>query len=102
MNGFLLLHLVNNQMILLSVITDIQLVMSCLKVNFCQFSILGWVPISIDCKQYVWHHQVVENDRVLVIQTSGDELELVDLKLCDLKGKTFELIGTNVNGNPYS
>lgn len=66
----------------------------------------GWVPISTDTKQYCWHHTVVEQERLLVVRKCShkDEevsLEIVDVPFCDLHDKTFELVGTSINANPY-
>jgi len=62
----------------------------------------GWVPISTDSKQYCWHHAVVEHDNLLLLQPlNGDELEITDLPFNQLQGGTYELIGTNINANPY-
>ncbi|KAL0968640.1 hypothetical protein UPYG_G00269520 [Umbra pygmaea] len=66
----------------------------------------GWVPVEKDDKQYCWHSSVVDYDARLglVLQPSAeneDLLEITVVPLADLLGQTLELIGTNVNGNPY-
>lgn len=57
-------------------------------------------------KQYCWHSSVVDYDAgvALVLGPGGqspDLLELTLVPLADLLEQTLELIGTNVNGNPY-
>ena len=62
-----------------------------------------------DNKQYCWHGSVLdpEGGAVLVLRPGGDEdedeeeLEVSAVPLADLMERTLELIGTNVNGNPY-
>ncbi|XP_034031790.1 uncharacterized protein C12orf29 homolog [Thalassophryne amazonica] len=71
-----------------------------------QGHIPGWVPVDKDNKQYCWHSSVVDCKarKVLVLRpTSDDEdtLEITTVPLADLLEQTLELIGTNVNGNPY-
>ncbi|KAL4225756.1 hypothetical protein ACF0H5_016445 [Mactra antiquata] len=65
----------------------------------------GWVPISPGARQYCWHLSAVDlnNNLALVLSESdtGDELILSCVHLSDLEGHTAELIGTNINGNPY-
>ncbi|XP_029952440.1 RNA ligase 1 [Salarias fasciatus] len=66
----------------------------------------GWVPVEKDNKQYCWHSSVVEPElgAALVLRPAPDEddlLELAALPMADLQEQTLELIGTNVNGNPY-
>lgn len=66
----------------------------------------GWIPVEEDNRQYCWHSSVVdyENRTALVLRPSGDDeevLEIVTVPLADLVTQTLELIGTNVNGNPY-
>lgn len=66
--------------------------------------IVGWVPVDPSLRQHLWHLSVVNlnEGRGLFLYNNKDgrmELQLDDLqKHC---GKTFELIGTHVNGNPY-
>lgn len=66
----------------------------------------GWVPVEKDNKQYCWHASVVDYDAAvaLVLRPSAEEedmLEIVTVPLAELMEQTLELIGTNVNGNPY-
>ncbi|XP_016115072.1 RNA ligase 1, partial [Sinocyclocheilus grahami] len=66
----------------------------------------GWVPVDHTNKQYCWHASVVNYDAgvALVLKTHGEDeglLEIVSVPLADLMEQTLELIGTNVNGNPY-
>ncbi|TSS60370.1 hypothetical protein Baya_12072 [Bagarius yarrelli] len=66
----------------------------------------GWVPVDNSNKQYCWHASVVDYDtcEALVLRPSdADEavLEIVSVSLRELMEQTLELIGTNVNGNPY-
>lgn len=57
-------------------------------------------------KQYCWHSSVVDHNtgKALVLRPSAedsDSLEIAAVPLGDLLEQTLELIGTNVNGNPY-
>ncbi|KAA8590360.1 hypothetical protein FQN60_014294 [Etheostoma spectabile] len=66
----------------------------------------GWVPVEKDNKQYCWHSSVVDDGvgAALVLRPSSDDedmLEIAAVPLADLLEQTLELIGTNVNGNPY-
>ncbi|XP_056137765.1 uncharacterized protein C12orf29 homolog isoform X2 [Lampris incognitus] len=66
----------------------------------------GWVPVEMDNKQYCWHSSVVDYlaGVALVLRPdseSEDLLEIAAVPLVDLVEQTLELIGTNVNGNPY-
>ncbi|CAL8260681.1 unnamed protein product [Merluccius merluccius] len=66
----------------------------------------GWVPVQTDNKQYCWHSSTVDYGAgvALVLRPRGqspDLLELTLVPLGDLLEQTLELIGTNVNGNPY-
>ncbi|KAM3869897.1 RNA ligase 1 [Diretmus argenteus] len=66
----------------------------------------GWVPVEKDNRQYSWHSSVVDYDAgvALVLRPhaeSEDMLEIATVSLADLLEQTLELIGTNVNGNPY-
>ncbi|CAJ1056114.1 uncharacterized protein C12orf29 homolog [Xyrichtys novacula] len=66
----------------------------------------GWVPVEKDNKQYCWHSSVVDYEvgTAVVLRPSADDkevLEIVAAPLADLMEQTLELIGTNVNGNPY-
>ncbi|KAM4618928.1 RNA ligase 1 isoform 2-T2 [Polymixia lowei] len=66
----------------------------------------GWVPVERDNKQYCWHSCVVDYDSgvALVLRPNAeneDMLEISMVPLSDLLEQTLELIGTNINGNPY-
>ncbi|CAL1594755.1 unnamed protein product [Knipowitschia caucasica] len=77
----------------------------------------GWVPVQSDSKQYCWHSSVVDYElgaALLLTPTSHNnssacsapcglqvELQLTAVPLTELLEHTLELIGTNVNGNPY-
>lgn len=65
----------------------------------------GWVPISPASRQYCWHLSAVDlqNGLALVLREApGTDCLLLEAKpLSDLEGHTAELIGTNINGNPY-
>ncbi|CAB1454884.1 unnamed protein product [Pleuronectes platessa] len=66
----------------------------------------GWVPVEKDNKQYCWHSSVLDYEVgvALVLRPKAndeDMLEIVAVLLADLMEQTLELIGTNVNGNPY-
>ncbi|XP_049639104.1 uncharacterized protein C12orf29 homolog [Suncus etruscus] len=66
----------------------------------------GWVPVEPSSKQYCWHSSVVDYGLglALVLKHHPDELGLLEISavpLSELLEKTLELIGTNINGNPY-
>ncbi|XP_015227722.1 PREDICTED: uncharacterized protein C12orf29 homolog isoform X1 [Cyprinodon variegatus] len=66
----------------------------------------GWVPVERSNKQYCWHSSVVDYEvgEALVLKPSCDDenmLEITAVPLAELQELTLELIGTNVNGNPY-
>uniref|UniRef100_A0ABI7XAS2 RNA ligase 1 n=1 Tax=Felis catus TaxID=9685 RepID=A0ABI7XAS2_FELCA len=66
----------------------------------------GWVPVEKNNKQYCWHSSVVnyEFEVALVLKHHPDDpglLEISAVPLSDLLEQTLELIGTNINGNPY-
>ncbi|XP_054475839.1 uncharacterized protein C12orf29 homolog isoform X2 [Anoplopoma fimbria] len=66
----------------------------------------GWVPVEKDNKQYCWHASVVDSEAraALVLRPCAEDedmLEVASVQLADLLEQTLELIGTNVNGNPY-
>lgn len=84
----------------------------------------GWVPVDRDSKQYCWHSSVVDYELgvALVLRPTSHNnhnhnncnshpdlqeeqqratLELRAVPLNELLEQTLELIGTNVNGNPY-
>lgn len=62
--------------------------------------------MEVDNKQYCWHSSVVDYEvgAALVLRPGADDedvLEVAAVPLSDLLEQTLELIGTNVNGNPY-
>ncbi|KAF6117643.1 hypothetical protein HJG60_001653 [Phyllostomus discolor] len=66
----------------------------------------GWIPVERSNKQYCWHSSVVNYDFeiALVLKQHPDDpglLEISAVPLSDLLEQTLELIGTNINGNPY-
>ncbi|XP_076471287.1 RNA ligase 1-like [Babylonia areolata] len=65
----------------------------------------GWVPVETNSRQYCWHLSSVNLDLgiglVLCRGDDGRELVIKCQPLSELCGKTCELIGTNINGNPY-
>lgn len=66
----------------------------------------GWVPVEKNSKQHCWHSSVVdyESEIALVLRHHPDDpglLEISAVPLSDLLEQTLELIGTNINGNPY-
>lgn len=65
----------------------------------------GWVPVSQSSRQYCWHLSAVSlvHGYALVLREDkpGGELSLELVSLSHLNGHTAELIGTNINGNPY-
>uniref|UniRef100_A0A8C5QP51 RNA ligase 1 n=1 Tax=Leptobrachium leishanense TaxID=445787 RepID=A0A8C5QP51_9ANUR len=65
----------------------------------------GWVPVEYQ-KQYCWHSCVVNYEAgvALVLKPREEEsgsLEVCTVYLADLLEQTLELVGTNINGNPY-
>uniref|UniRef100_A0A8D0GU61 RNA ligase 1 n=1 Tax=Sphenodon punctatus TaxID=8508 RepID=A0A8D0GU61_SPHPU len=66
----------------------------------------GWVPVEKNNKQYCWHASVVDYEAklALVLKHHADKLGLLEISpvpLSDLLEQTLELIGTNINANPY-
>uniref|UniRef100_A0A803XZN4 RNA ligase 1 n=1 Tax=Meleagris gallopavo TaxID=9103 RepID=A0A803XZN4_MELGA len=65
----------------------------------------GWVPVEKNSKQYCWHTSVVnyEAEVALVLKHHADPglLEIRPVSLSELLEQTLELIGTNINANPY-
>ncbi|XP_049339925.1 uncharacterized protein C12orf29 homolog isoform X2 [Astyanax mexicanus] len=66
----------------------------------------GWVPVEKNNKQYCWHASVVNYDTglALVLRPHPEDeglLEIASVPLSELLEQTLELIGTNINGNPY-
>lgn len=67
--------------------------------------VIGWVPVEKNSKQYCWHTSVVnyEAEMALVLKHHADPglLEIRPVSLSELLEQTLELIGTNINANPY-
>ncbi|KFM10971.1 Uncharacterized protein C12orf29, partial [Aptenodytes forsteri] len=65
----------------------------------------GWVPVEKNSKQYCWHSSVVnyEAEVALVLKHHADPglLEISPVPLSEILEQTLELIGTNINANPY-
>jgi len=67
----------------------------------------GWVPVDPKSRTHCWHLSAVdlEEDRgaALVLQPRDNTsaLEITLRSLSDLDNCTMELIGTNINANPY-
>ncbi|KAM4676770.1 RNA ligase 1 [Discoglossus pictus] len=66
----------------------------------------GWVPVENGNKQYCWHSCAInyEIGAALVLRPNtlnSGSLEICVVPLSDLLEQTLELIGTNINGNPY-
>ena len=71
----------------------------------------GWVPVEKTNKQYCWHSTVVDHETGLALllrplrhddeDEDEDMLEITCVPLSQLQEQTLELIGTNINGNPY-
>ena len=66
---------------------------------------MGWVPVDPSLRTHLWHLSVVNlsTGHGLIVKYNQDmkSLSITINPLKDLVGNTFELIGTNVNGNPY-
>ena len=66
----------------------------------------GWVPVDPKSRTHCWHLSVVDLEvpgvaLVLQPRSNSSGLEITLRKLSDLDSCTLELIGTNVNANPY-
>ncbi|CAJ0919527.1 unnamed protein product [Ranitomeya imitator] len=66
----------------------------------------GWVSVENGNKQYCWHSCVVNYafGVAIVLKPKTEDpgsLEICLVHLSDLLEQTLELIGTNINGNPY-
>ena len=66
----------------------------------------GWVPIDPKSRTHCWHLMTVDLEDpgvALVLQPRSDSsgLEITLVQLVDLNSCTLELIGTNINANPY-
>lgn len=67
--------------------------------------LIGWVPVEKNSKQYCWHSSVInyEAEIALVLKHHADPglLEISPVPLSEILEQTLELIGTNINANPY-
>ena len=67
--------------------------------------IVGWVPIDPSLRNHLWHLSVVDlvSGYALVANyvSSDGSLRISFCPLEKMIGSTVELIGTNVNANPY-
>ncbi|CAG5132114.1 unnamed protein product [Candidula unifasciata] len=66
----------------------------------------GWVPVELTARHDCWHLSAVDLTLGLALvlraaETGNDDLIIESQPLSFLCGQTCELIGTNVNGNPY-
>jgi hypothetical protein len=65
----------------------------------------GWVPVDQTSRQHCWHLQCVDLNQGLVLVLLYDIYENCLILKIDNMGSfsdmTLEMIGTNVNGNPY-
>jgi len=66
----------------------------------------GWVPIDPKTRTHCWHLSAVDLEDpgvalVLQPQSNSSGLEITVRQLSELDNCTLELIGTNVNANPY-
>ncbi|XP_067656160.1 RNA ligase 1-like [Haliotis asinina] len=63
----------------------------------------GWVPVGPRNTQHKWHLSSVDltNGLGLVLRQTAEGLSVDCVPLTELLGNTVELIGTNINGNPY-
>ncbi|XP_046573805.1 uncharacterized protein C12orf29 homolog [Haliotis rubra] len=63
----------------------------------------GWVPVDPKGREHLWHLSSVDltNGLGLVLRQTAEGLCIDNVPLTELLGSTVELIGTNVNGNPY-
>ena len=86
-------------------ITLIIIYMGMCILNNLNFVCAGWIPLQKNLRQYCWHLASVDLDLSLcLVLTPGEssgELVIRCRPLSELCGKTCELIGTNINGNPY-
>ena len=67
----------------------------------------GWIPLNTNNKSQCWHNAaaILTCGLILVlsqVKNDSNSLQVSLMPLAELRGKTLELIGTNVNGNPYS
>ncbi|XP_046364856.2 uncharacterized protein C12orf29 homolog [Haliotis rufescens] len=63
----------------------------------------GWVPVDPNQRQHLWHLSSVDLTKGLglVLRQTAEGLCIDCVALIELLGNTVELIGTNINGNPY-
>ena len=65
----------------------------------------GWVPVDTAARQHLWHLATVDlhSGVAIILRPSNDSaiLEITTVPLHSLLESTLELIGTNVNANPY-
>ncbi|KAL7982556.1 hypothetical protein Chor_010154 [Crotalus horridus] len=66
----------------------------------------GWVPVEKNSKLYCWHSSAVdyEYELALILKHHAEEpdlLEICPVPLIEIAEQTLELIGTNINANPY-
>ncbi|ESO97528.1 hypothetical protein LOTGIDRAFT_181525 [Lottia gigantea] len=65
----------------------------------------GWVPVDVKFRQHCWHLTSVDLQTGIAVvlreSESSGELVIDCVPLKTLEGKTAELIGTMINGNPY-
>ncbi|BFZ05177.1 hypothetical protein BsWGS_08216 [Bradybaena similaris] len=66
----------------------------------------GWVPVDVTSRHDCWHLSAVDLTLGLALvlreaETGNDDLIIESQPLSFLCGQTCELIGTNVNANPY-
>lgn len=63
------------------------------------------MPVEKNSKQYCWHLSVVnyEAEIALVLKHHAEPglLEISPVPLSEILEQTLELIGTNINANPY-
>ncbi|XP_063165030.1 RNA ligase 1 [Candoia aspera] len=66
----------------------------------------GWVPVEKNSKLYCWHSSAVdyEYELALILKHHAEEPDLLEISpvpLTEFTEQTLELIGTNINANPY-
>ncbi|XP_077994905.1 RNA ligase 1-like [Glandiceps talaboti] len=66
----------------------------------------GWVPLDENNRQYCWHNSTVQLDNGLAIILrpqcqDSHHFEVTIVPLSMLLEETLELIGSNINANPY-
>ncbi|XP_059160637.1 RNA ligase 1-like [Physella acuta] len=67
----------------------------------------GWIPVQHNSRQHCWHLSAIDLNKGLALVLREDKenpeyLVIESQPLSALCGLTCELIGTNINGNPYS